>query len=205
MPYGADSAVVPVQKFRDVQKLYAAMTDGKMEYILYGAENQAEIHYAMAVKNNLYDALEYARQVEEAAKSHRQEMRRKREQGEEVVGEGRKTPSTGEFLSGFWREDRRIAKIEALINSEEMPVKTYEEQLCEEWFKDKVTAIANTRKTEHQVQNGQRDIAIDYSRIRTKMVLKNENDVQLVVPDICLKVNGRTVPARLQKAGSRTF
>ena len=205
MPYGADSAVVPVQKFRDVQKLYAAMTDGKMEYILYGAENQAEIHYAMAVKNNLYDALEYAGQVEEAAKSHRQEMRRKREQGEEVVGEGRKTPSTGEFLSGFWREDRRIAKIEALINSEEMPVKTYEEQLCEEWFKDKVTAIANTRKTEHQVQNGQRDIAIDYSRIRTKMVLKNENDVQLVVPDICLKVNGRTVPARLQKAGSRTF
>lgn len=86
-----------------------------------------------------------------------------------------------------------------------MPVKTYEEQLCEEWFKDKVTAIANTRKTEHRVQNGQRDIAIDYSRIRTKMVLKNENDVQLVVPDICLKVNGRTVPARLQKAGSRTF
>ena len=205
MPYGADSAVVPVQKFRDVQKLYAAMTDGKMEGILYGAQNQAEIHYAMAVKNNLYDALEYAGQVEEAAKSHRQEMRRKREQGEEVVGEGRKTPSTGEFLSGFWREDRRIAKIEALINSEEMPVKTYEEQLCEEWFKDKVTAIANTRKTEHQVQNGQRDIAIDYSRIRTKMVLKNENDVQLVVPDICLKVNGRTVPARLQKAGSRTF
>ena len=163
MPYGADSAVVPVQKFRDVQKLYAAMTDGKMEGILYGAQNQAEIHYAMAVKNNLYDALEYAGQVEEAAKSHRQEMRRKREQGEEVVGEGRKTPSTGEFLSGFWREDRRIAKIEALINSEEMPVKTYEEQLCEEWFKDKVTAIANTRKTEHRVQNGQRDIAIDYS------------------------------------------
>ncbi len=26
LPYGADGAVVPVQKFRDVQKLYAAMT-----------------------------------------------------------------------------------------------------------------------------------------------------------------------------------
>jgi hypothetical protein len=36
------------------------MTDGKIAYILYGIENQAEIHYAMAVKNNLYDALEYA-------------------------------------------------------------------------------------------------------------------------------------------------
>ncbi len=29
LPYGADGAVVPVQKFRDVQKLYAAMTDGE--------------------------------------------------------------------------------------------------------------------------------------------------------------------------------
>lgn len=54
LPYGADGATVPVQKFRDVQKLYAAMTDGKMEYVLYGAENQTEIHYAMAVKNNLW-------------------------------------------------------------------------------------------------------------------------------------------------------
>ena len=33
LPYGTDGAVVPVQKFRDVQKLYAAMTDGKMEYV----------------------------------------------------------------------------------------------------------------------------------------------------------------------------
>lgn len=56
LPYGADGAVVPIQKFCDVQKLYVAMTDGKMEYVLYGAE----IHYVMAVKNNLYDTLEYA-------------------------------------------------------------------------------------------------------------------------------------------------
>ncbi|WP_243127531.1 hypothetical protein [Schaedlerella arabinosiphila] len=106
LPYGADEAAVPVQKFRDVQKLYAAMTDGKMEYVLYGAENQAEIHYAMAVKNNLYDALEYAGQVEEAAKSHRKEMKRKKEQGETPAEEDRKKPSAGEFLSGFWAEDR---------------------------------------------------------------------------------------------------
>ena len=52
-----------------------------MEYVLYGVENQSEIHYAMAVKNNLYDALEYAGQVEEAAKSHRKEMKRKKEEG----------------------------------------------------------------------------------------------------------------------------
>ena len=115
LPYGADGAVVPVQKFRDVQKLYAAMTDGKIEYVLYGAENQAEIHYAMAVKNNLYDALEYAGQVEEAAKSHRKEMKRKKEQGETSAEEDRKTPNTGEFLSGFWSEDRLIPSITVTI------------------------------------------------------------------------------------------
>lgn len=71
-----DGAVVPVQKFRDVQKLYTAMTDGKMEYVLYGVKNQVEVHYAMPVKNNLYEALKYAGQVEEAAKSHRKEMQR---------------------------------------------------------------------------------------------------------------------------------
>jgi len=115
LPYGADGAVVPVQKFRDVQKLYAAMTDGKMEYVLYGAENQAEIHYAMPVKNNLYDALEYAGQVEEAAKSHRKEMKRKKEQGKASAEGGGKTPSAGEFLSGFWAEDRLIPSITVTI------------------------------------------------------------------------------------------
>lgn len=108
LPYGADGAVVPVQKFRDVQKLYASMTDGKMEYVLYGAENQAEIHYAMAVKNNLYDALEYAGQVEAATKSHRQEMKRKKDPVETA-------PNTGEFLSGFWKEDRLIPSITVTI------------------------------------------------------------------------------------------
>lgn len=115
LPYGADGAVVPVQKFRDVQKLYAAMTDGKIEYVLYGAENQAEIHYAMAVKNNLYDALEYAGQVEEAAKSHRKEMKQKKEQGKTSADEDRKTPSAGEFLSGFWKEDRLMPSITVTI------------------------------------------------------------------------------------------
>ena len=115
LPYGTDGAAVPVQKFRDVQKLYAAMTDGKMEYVLYGTENQAEIHYAMAVKNNLYDALEYAGQVEEAAKSHRKEMKRKKEQAETSADEDRKAPNTGEFLSGFWAEDRLIPSITVTI------------------------------------------------------------------------------------------
>ena len=83
--------------------------------------------------------------------------------------------------------ERLIEKIDALINALEIPVKTYEEQLCEDWFKEKITAIANSKRTERQSQSVQQDVALDYSRIRAKYVLKNENEVQLVLPDIRLK------------------
>ena len=109
LPYGADGVVVPFQKFRDVQKLYSVMTDGRVEYVLYGVENQSEVHYAMPVKNNLYDALEYASQVESAAKSHRKERKERRGQASGV------TPNTGEFLSGFWRRDKLIPSVTLTI------------------------------------------------------------------------------------------
>lgn len=111
LPYGTNDSVVPVQKFRDVQKLYAAMTDGNAEYVLYGVENQSRVHYAMPVKNNLYDALEYAGQVEEAAKSHRRAMKLAKQQESIPI----KTPNAGEFLSGFWKEDRLIPSITLTI------------------------------------------------------------------------------------------
>ncbi len=113
LPYGADGAVVPVQKFRDVQKLYAAMTDGKIEYVLYGVENQRRVHFAMPVRNGLYDMLDYAGQVEEAAKSHKKE--RKEQKGKAGGMQGKKQPSTGEFLSGFWRKDRLLPSITVTI------------------------------------------------------------------------------------------
>ncbi len=80
-----------------------------------------------------------------------------------------------------------IGRIDALVNSREMPVKTYEEQLCEEWFKEKITAIAGIRKSERKKSSSGREVTIDYSRIRVKYVLHNENRVQLVLPDIRLK------------------
>lgn len=125
LPYGADGAVVAVQRFRDVMKLYGAMTDGKAGYVLCGVENQTSIHYAMAVRNNLYDALDYAGQVEEAAKSHRKAMRRKRGQRQKKsrraggnsrpAGKDEKSPNKGEFLGGFWKEDKLIPTITVTI------------------------------------------------------------------------------------------
>ncbi len=123
LPYGADGAVVPVQKFRDVQKLYAAMTDGKMEYVIYGVENQSRVHLAMPVRNYLYDALEYAGQVDEAAKSHKRERDEQKKRAEEAgktegetTGEGNKKESDAvEFLSGFGKEDKLIPSITVTI------------------------------------------------------------------------------------------
>lgn len=106
IPYGSDGAALPIQKYRDVQKIYKMSTNKRLEYILYSAESQAEIHYAAPVKNNLYDAIDYAGQAEEAAKSHRKAMKEKTEE---------RKPNAGEFLSGFWKSDRLIPSITVMI------------------------------------------------------------------------------------------
>ena len=133
LPYGDDGAIVPVQKFRDVKKLCAAKTDGKTDYVLFCAEAQLRTHLAMPVRNSLYDALAYAEQVEAAANSHRHKMEeaRKKAKAEQALkepqgtwktgpakeashgkGDGetaeKKKPDPGEFLGGFWKEDRLI-------------------------------------------------------------------------------------------------
>lgn len=62
-----------MQRYRDVLKSVSAMEDGRAAYLLLGIENQSAVHYAAPVKNLLYDALQYAGQVERRAKVHREE------------------------------------------------------------------------------------------------------------------------------------
>ena len=57
IPYGADGAEVPYQKYRDVFKILCAMEDENAVYLLLGVENQSNVHYAMPVKNMVYDSL----------------------------------------------------------------------------------------------------------------------------------------------------
>ena len=77
-PYGSGTSEVPVQKFRDEFKSLNVMHDDSRIYLL---------HFAMPVKNMVYDALEYAGQVENSARSHR---------------EAKQWPSTsGEYLQIF--------------------------------------------------------------------------------------------------------
>ena len=97
LPYGEEGKPVPIQKYRDVLKTVTAMEDDKAAYLLLGIENQSEIHYAMPVRNMLYDAIQYVAQVEDAAKAHKKDDR---------------MPETrAEFLSGFYRTDRLLPVI----------------------------------------------------------------------------------------------
>ena len=58
VPYGGENgAGQPVKKTRDVIKSVVAMMDKSTAYLLLAIENQSNIHYAMPVKNMVYDAL----------------------------------------------------------------------------------------------------------------------------------------------------
>lgn len=103
VPYGgADGAEQPVQKTRDVIRSVVAMTDKQTAYLILAVENQASIHYAMAVKNMVYDALQYAKQVEKAVASHRQSGDYKGASGDE-------------FLSGFMKGDYLMPVVTLVI------------------------------------------------------------------------------------------
>ena len=105
-PYG-NGARSPVQKYRDTVKLWSAMTDDRAVYVILGAENQTEVHYAMPVRSGLYDFLNYADQVSEAGKSYRKKTQK--ENGSAIRLTSR------EYLSGFRKDDKLIPVITLVV------------------------------------------------------------------------------------------
>lgn len=103
VPYGIDNVSVPDQRYRDVTKFLAAMTDGKAAYCILGVENEDKINYAMPVKDGLYDFMQLAKQVSEIARSHKKSENK-----------GRK-PSSDEYLSGFWKDDRLYPVVTVVV------------------------------------------------------------------------------------------
>ena len=101
VPYGIGGENSPVQKFRDELKNLIIKEDNKAIYAVLGIENQSEIHYAMPVKNMLYDALEYANQVNKTTKTHKKTKD--------------KSSSNAEYLSGFYKTDRLVPVITLVI------------------------------------------------------------------------------------------
>lgn len=109
LPYGKETdaeakttAKETVQKYRDSLNYATIMSDDETAYVLLGIEGQFKVHYAMPVRNMEYDALQYAKQVEEIARKHREERDYK----------GR---DSGEYLSGFYREDKVIPVITLVL------------------------------------------------------------------------------------------
>ena len=88
------------QKMRDILKSCTIRHSRYATLVLLGIEGQANIHYAMPVKDYLYDALNYAAQVENARRMHQ---------------ENADIKTGAEFLSGFTREDHLIPVITLCI------------------------------------------------------------------------------------------
>ena len=89
-----------VQKYRDILKMTTVMTDDTAAYVLLGVESQTDIHYAMPVRNIIYDALQYGKQVSEISARNRKKSKQTRR----------------EFLSGFHRDDKLIPVITLVIH-----------------------------------------------------------------------------------------
>ena len=115
-PYG-NNAHLPVQKYRDLLRIWEAMTDGKAIYVILGSEIQGKVHYAMPVKDGLYDWIGYSKQVEEARRSFKKKNGEPEEAAELYSEDGvlKIKLTSEEFLSGFRKTDRLIPIITAVI------------------------------------------------------------------------------------------
>lgn len=123
LPYG-NSARLPVQKYRDILKIWEAMTDGNVIYVILGVELQAKVHYAMPVKDGLYDMIGYSKQVEENRKSLKKKEGKPEDESAELYSENgvlKIRLTSEEFLSGFRKSDRLIPIITAVIYIGDVP------------------------------------------------------------------------------------
>ena len=114
VPYGND-AKVPVQRYRDILKLWNAMMDENAIYVILGTELQDKVHYGMPVKDGLYDMLGYSKQIAEIKRSY--SKTKKDEEGQLTVDDGvlKIKLTSEEFLSGLRKGDRLIPIITAVV------------------------------------------------------------------------------------------
>ena len=119
VPYG-NNARVPVQKYRDLMKMWNAMMDENAIYVILGAELQDRVHYGMPVKDGLYDMLGYSKQIAEIKRSYRKDAAK---EGEITVDNGvvKIKLTSEEFLSGIQKEDKLIPIITAVVYLGEDP------------------------------------------------------------------------------------
>ncbi len=89
------------KRARDVFKNLKIKRGDHVTYVLLGIENQSLIHYAMPVRNLLYDALDYTVQVHEV---------------EKVLKKTGTKMDSAEYLSGFSKDGKIYPVITLVIN-----------------------------------------------------------------------------------------
>ena len=60
-----DGRAETVEKSRDLLKELVCKEDGERAYLILGIENQTDVHYAMPVRNMMYNAMSYEKQVKQ--------------------------------------------------------------------------------------------------------------------------------------------
>ena len=105
---GKQEQIKTIQKYRDLLKAAVIMTDENTTYLILGIENQNLVHYAMPVRNGLYDFLQYDSQIRQIA-----QKRRMQKDWNNI--------ESGEYLSGFRKEDRLIPVITLVIYFQPTP------------------------------------------------------------------------------------
>ena len=129
VPYG-NNARFPVQKYRDLLKVWNAMMDDSAIYVVLGAELQDKVHYGMPVKNGLYDMLGYSKQIAEIKRSYQKKDSKKKDKEGGEAEEGELTVENGvlkikltheEFLSGLRKGDKLVPIITAVVYFGEEP------------------------------------------------------------------------------------
>lgn len=113
VPYG-NNARAPVQKYRDLLKMWNVMMDDNAIYAILGAELQDQVHYGMPVKDGPYDMLGYSKQIAEIKRSY---AKGTVEESELTVDSDvmKIKLTSAEFLSGLRKEDKLIPIITAVV------------------------------------------------------------------------------------------
>ena len=91
LPYSEKYKNIFIEKYRDIIKKCVIKSDNHYTYFLLGIENQSEVHYAMPVRNMLYDSLNYSGQVNRIEKNHKKKKDK---------------VNSAEYLSGITKSDK---------------------------------------------------------------------------------------------------
>lgn len=178
LPYGDDDVSEPVQKTRDVLKSATMMADDNAAYLILGIENQTDVHYAMPARNMLYDAIQYAKQISDAAKSHKNAKN---------TGDSKE-----EYLSGFYRTDKLLPVVTLVVyfgaNEWDAPRSIHDMMLVKDerilaYAPDyKINLIAPNELTDEEMAKFRTDLRavlkyIKYSKDKEKLMTALHEDI----------------------------